>query len=583
MLETVPSALGRTFEQAEVDFRVFRAIVVDVSKDEKTQSWHIFIKNSSSYADSDGNVIEAIPPSAIPFTSDGSGSGSVPDEGAECIVALHPDSPFAQILTYTTKTHGAIGGIEGEYPPERNNPGGLYLKIGGRTASVLSLQRNGEVYLAGGYFASIGLDGLTKTLKLRDENYEHVSAIGRTVNRYIPTDDHTGLEEVTMHTSHYGQFYENPVFSDVSTTTESNFLPGLFPYVGKSIIRAGSIVNRNLRTDLYTRNPYQIETRQSTGNNPTMKDTTVVVRFGDQAGRNIGAYKYGTTQFHPRGIMLEFEGKRMNTLSSSTFLWRFGKLEGDIQKRSTLTLAGAPGVPTEAVKGEIFRFQIHDDIIPKLGTPGLDSMGEGLGYEFGMPNNKTKQQYLESFGKFTSTLALPAFKNTYWRKYIHSYASVPTSVSSGSSRYQTLGGNSSIYFEAIEQVTAGISSIRLTKELLSTGYVMTAVKGDISIIADESYLTSKTDTLQVTATANFIRTLRDEVSSLTDQVATVTGALSKVINLLVTQWVPVPMDGGALLKTIAASSLAPEVGKLITATGTYTPLKNTINALEHNK
>jgi len=268
--------------------------------------------------------------------------------------------------------------------------------------------------LFGGEFARLSVDGSSKEIIQSSKSASKYVAGGYTKDEYHLNHLRTQTDNLTHHSETYCQVQE---LADIEIGENTEGISQLIPvsaYNNRAIVKGGSLYNPKLITPLFTQHPYQIETRQSTGDNLLFKDTVASIRVGHQAGRNIGAYKHSTTQFHPAGTLYEIEAKR-NTHSSpgigttSTLLWRYGRYEDDISTRETsLPSSSAPGVPIEPVKGEIFRHQMYDEIIPNVSNSMIfDPVGEGLGYEwpdFGIENASAKQQYLESFGELNSLL-----------------------------------------------------------------------------------------------------------------------------------------------------------------------------------
>jgi len=124
---------------------------------------------------------------------------------------------------------------------------------------------------------------------------------------------------------------------------------------------------------------------------------------------------------------------------AQTYLSRFGKFQGDWATKSVIGGVESAPVPglleKDTVQGEIYRTQIYDGLgenIAPLGTPVIDPMGEGKGYEFAFPENTdAMQQYTQSFGALTSPSLLTNtsyLSNSLWRFHVHSRDTLQTGM-----------------------------------------------------------------------------------------------------------------------------------------------------------
>lgn len=446
--------------------RVFRAVVHHIDFDVDTKRRTIYVQDSAEYGQEGANILVAIPPSPIPFSESGSGFIGIPDKGTECIVTGVSGEGGVQILSYTP--HVEWSKPEGSRFAEPVEPGGFIMKVGGDPKAVLSLGRGGLASLFAGEFARISVDGGGKKIELKDKAYEHRSAVGGVINTYNEFDQRTGLAELTTHTEVYSQFFENPGNSDLSMETEGVNITAIAPYANKAVVRAGSIINRRIDTSLFPQHTYQIETRQSTGPNPLSKDTITVMRFGDQTAGNQGAYKYDSDIFTPPGTLMEIEIKKNTLLHTNSMLWRYGRYEDNIQSRSKSAIPGAPGIPSEQVKGEIFRHQIYEGITPGLAIPVVDPVAQGKGYEFEFPNTKAAQQYTESFG-ILDTPTVSNLHKSVWRRHIHGYDFAPIGVSPGLELTEIFGGEN-IFKQTITEktlTTKNIYSHKITSDAVT--------------------------------------------------------------------------------------------------------------------
>ena len=379
----------------------------------------IMVQDTSAVGDT--GVIEAVTCTPIPVTDQGSTYFAYPDVASERLCASQTDGheSVTYILSYTPRALTSTNNF-GTMAPEPVKPGGFFFKIGGGLKSVFSMARGGIIRLFSGEFARLSIDGSAKEIVSSSKSASKYVAGGYTKDEFHPTHLRTQVDNLTHHSETYCQTQE---LSDVEISENTEGISALVPmgaYNGRAIVKGGSLYNPKLVTSLFPQHPYQIETRQSTGDNLLFKDTTATIRLGHQAGRNIGSYKHSTSQFHPAGTLYEIEAKR-NTHSTpgigttSSMLWRYGRYEGDISTRDTaLPSNSAPGIPDEPTTGEIFRHQMYDEITPNISNSlGFDPVGEGLGYEWpdsGIENASAKQQYLESFGELNSLLLAADFQ-----------------------------------------------------------------------------------------------------------------------------------------------------------------------------
>lgn len=537
-------------------YQIYRAIVVDdpdINPDDK--SFRIYVKEAKSTPDrATGGVKEAYPPSPLPVSEFGEGMVSHPPKDTECIVMESKFEQKVQILSYAQTPNVVNATPFGIWYPEILSRGSVFFKVGMLTAASLILTPEGLGSLYCGPLANIEIDGKAKAVKTTSVSSVQTFTGGKIINDYFTTDPYSGLPHLTPHTEVYVKSQESPGNADgITELGETTLLTGVGSYTDKAIVRAGAITNQKKNTELFGQHPYQIETRQAV--NGETKDTVTVMRFGDQAGQNSGSYKYSNDAFYPRGTLFEMSSKKIKTTSADTYLFRQGEYEDDVIEKSSTGV----GPVIDGVKGEIFRHQIYSDITPSVKGLLLDNMGEGKGYEFKIPNASAKQQYVESFGTLTSDSAPTGMRNTVWRKHIHGYSAAPTNVGGGYVRTQLLGGDL-LYSEEIAKKSFGsttygvkhtISETEWKSETASKTETLNRtiiVDGEYRVSSDEAYVSSESETLQVTATAEFIDTVRIQLSNLASAIETFNSALDSFVGVFTVDWVPVPMDGGASLK-----------------------------------
>ena len=300
-------------------YRIYRAVVIAV-EDDPAGFKRIQIQEKDALGEGAGKR-EALPPTPIPVSKAGSAFIATPDIDDECIVAdyMHGGESKCYILTYTPKPVGAEINTQGTDIPDDVPVGSLLMRIGGAMRSVFSMTRGGVSKISSGGFAEFIVDGTSKIIELSSKAYTKFASVGWVKDEFKKEDQHTGKNNLTHHVEAYTQ-YQDLKDMDMGENAESITLPQVTPYHGKAFVKAGSIYNKKLATGLFPQNPYQIETRQSTGLNPLAKDTVTTVRFGHQSGTNIGAYKNSSSEFHPPGTLYEIEAKQNTLTETSTFL-----------------------------------------------------------------------------------------------------------------------------------------------------------------------------------------------------------------------------------------------------------------------
>lgn len=413
--------------------QIFRAVVESVEPIPNTKGGpsdkRIFVI-PWLYDDEQGqylNRIEVAPPSMMPTSVTGGGTVSSPSPGQHCIVAYDKDELIGQILTYCMPP-----GISpfGEYAPENLAPGATVLKVGGVRSATLKLAPDGQIKLGSDpNFSSIDIDGVAHEVSVASKIFKLSYNGGILVNGYEKENHITGITDITYHQSTYAQSLERRLSSDRKNieTEDLPRLPHDEPYVGKAIIRAGSIFAHGLKGDKAIRtHPYQIETRQTTVTDWS-KDTVTQFRLGYQDSH------YDMNEV-PRsgGALIEWLAKRNDPTPGvgvySSYVMRYGKQSENSDY--------------EKAKGEVFRHQIYEAVVNTIGTPLTDPLGRDKGYELKFNNINATEAYVLSFGQLSEPEEAD-LKDSYFRQFIHSYpglTAATVSAPSGNSFKQYYGG-----------------------------------------------------------------------------------------------------------------------------------------------
>jgi hypothetical protein len=392
---------------------IFYAIVEAVDPIPKegggTLDYVIFIKKVSSEADFINTTpIRANPPSTLPFSITGGGHNAKPVPGVYCWAIMdkmaRADSR-AQILTYAP--HPGVS-PQGMFNNEDSSDGSIVQKIGGIQKSVFKMTPSGELSLYSDQFSALNIYGNESRIQLSTKRYSGYYEGG--FFKYDYFTNHSSGNEITPFYQSMARGPEVRIGSDrevVETEEISNEMATygmLKPYVDKVIIRGGQVVNvSQTGKDALLKHVYQIETRQATLSN--YKDTVSVLRLGYQAEQK----NYSTSKITSAGSILEWSAKRNDPTPGigkySSMKLRYGKLENEDDDKA---------------KGEVYRNQIYVDVVTTIGTPIINSVGEGIGYDFKFNNFDATQQYVESFGSLENP-SDSFLKDSYWRFHIHNF------------------------------------------------------------------------------------------------------------------------------------------------------------------
>jgi hypothetical protein len=208
-------------------------------------------------------------------------------------------------------------------------------------------------------------------------------------------------------------------------TEEVALVPLTSPYINKAVVRGGRIHNAAQVYEDIATHPYVLDTRNSSGANPMQKDAVTKLEVGFQGGH----YPGSGTDFRNSGNLIHWTAKRNVPGNVGTFLWRYGKLDGDHGTKVPLAPA-ASVIPTDFLTGEVFRKQIHQGLqlnIP-LGIPIADPLGRGVGYKEADGENAL-ESYTESLGKLSSPLLLAQpYYNSISRKHMHATSAPGTGM-----------------------------------------------------------------------------------------------------------------------------------------------------------
>lgn len=288
-------------QETKNPYRIFRAEVVAINTDEATGRKLIEVKEYGTI--NEPPYIEAMPPSFLPINSAGSGVQSMPQTGDNCLilegVGGGSDLSRAQILTYLPNRYVPN---EGGLIPEALDTGDFHLKIGGRLKTLFSMSKNGLMQLSGGMFAHLSIDAQLKKITQSSKRYRRKNTIGLYENEFVEA---SSIDPTSMtRTSHYSSFTikpETPMESDTKLDTEeAAVVPNIRPYINKTVIRAGKIINTAAALEDVSSHTYTIDTRNSSGPLSTVKDAVTKLELGYQGGH----YAYGSSDYRAAGNLI---------------------------------------------------------------------------------------------------------------------------------------------------------------------------------------------------------------------------------------------------------------------------------------
>jgi hypothetical protein len=417
----------RLSKRGENRYQIIRAYIADIDIDPDTGRRTIYINEYGALPEPP--YIKAEVPSFTAVEATGAGIQSAPPKGSHCLAyvptAGNTQMTKAQIITFLPDLGIAT---EGSLSAETLEQGDFYLKIGGRAKNVFKMTKEGVMTLAAGTFARLQISGPRKFIDISNKRLTMRSAVGIYKNEYIEFDplSSPGIQERTSHTSSFVQQQETQIDSDQKMDTEEVALvPLTSPYINKAVVRGGRIHNAAQVYEDIATHPYVLDTRNSSGANPMQKDAVTKLEVGFQGGH----YPGSGTDFRNSGNLIHWTAKRNVPGNVGTFLWRYGKLDGDHGTKVPLAPA-ASVIPTDFLTGEVFRKQIHQGLqlnIP-LGIPIADPLGRGVGYKEADGENAL-ESYTESLGKLSSPLLLAQpYYNSISRKHMHATSAPGTGM-----------------------------------------------------------------------------------------------------------------------------------------------------------
>jgi len=363
--------------------------------------------------------------------------------------------------------------VFGNLATEKPGIGGFFTKIGGKFKTVIGQTKSGVIKLMAGQFSNIKINARLEKVDISAKNYNKISSTGFQSDIFEENaSTPLSTESRTRHMAVFTQRKESKRESDVSSiqsdlgTEEVGQIPLISNYVGKAVIRAGQVSNKSHGYYGQPTHTYEVDTRQSTGAVSTQKDTVTNFKLGYQGEH----FPYSGTTWKPGGTMIEVSAKRNVPLNVSSYVWRYGKYEGDYgTKFPDASPTSVPG--GEPVSGEIFKHQVLDGLnygVP-YGLAVVDPLGEGESYSSDTVD-KAERAYSESFGVLDSVLLVGNdLYGSVWRHRIHSYDPL---LAGGLSYTRQLGGGPTLApFLYKSEVLNGIKeapSAKLTKEYTSS-------------------------------------------------------------------------------------------------------------------
>lgn len=375
--------------------RLFRARVSSVEDvvvgDTREGRKQIYVE-PIGYANNATTMQKVYPPSFMPTSTSGSGVWSWPDVGQECIVAVDDQYEEGFIISYTV-----FPGMDsfGDYiEAETGEVGGVILKVGGYESAKVSMSPGGIIDIGSNRFSRIGFDGTQRLVEIQSMPMRIDFAGGAFVFNYGKEYIDVGIKEVTSNIMEFARTYEEPGFSDWEQLCAERTIevPPLVDYVDKCVIRAGYIPNLNKATEI-TKHVFQLDTRQSVGDDHTLKDVITELKLGYQHESDV----YGNGVVYPEGSILEWKAKRNIANNIGTGYIRYGKLV------------------TGDYSGEIYRVQLRENINPGTGSTTLgtevagyryfDSIGFGKGFDY-VDSLAIGEQYVLSIGTLSDNTLL---------------------------------------------------------------------------------------------------------------------------------------------------------------------------------
>lgn len=387
--------------------------VVDVEPDSENGiegRKQIFVRLVEGWDNGDREY-PAYPPNFMPNNTAGSGVWTWPSPGQECVVAITNTSDTVYILSYIL--YPGTDYFGNYINAETGDPGSVILKIGGYEDTKLSMSPGGKIELGSNSFSRLLIDGTNKSMELQALPMRIDFAGGVLAFNY--DKENVGIPEVTSNTLGFCRTYEEPLYSDLeqyNAETPVRSVPTI-KYVDKCVIRAGYIPDYK-NPDEVTNHVFQLDTRQSIGDDSLVKDAITELKLG----------------YQPTGDMFSWKSKKNAIIGGvvdvSTALFRYGALK------------------TGVMSGEVLRLQLYDGISDKpLGNGYYNPLGEGLGWEI---DNKPRQSYVFSIGTIDDKSLIREKYHNEQANYSYVFGgdviSKETLVSNGMTKYETLDNKS---------------------------------------------------------------------------------------------------------------------------------------------
>jgi len=399
--------------------RLYKAFVSSVTTSKEGNHKQIYVQEKVNRG-TGARPRPATPPSTLPITQIGSGTLSVPDKGAGCIV-LEVSPNERHIIRYIPHPNTSQWGLL--YPPKLQS-GTVMFSSNGFYKATLTLSRKGRVTLKSNLFSQLWIDGSANKIFSRSKSLDLNYSGGYWRHSFNKEDKSTSDIQI------WTTYQDVEGLSDQKLRTEQGYnapVPPMVPpytYKDKVLRSVGTIKGEKA---LYT-----LETRQSRkALTPVDKNIVTKLRLGYQDSGNRFNKPY------PGGSIIDWTGKKNIKKDIGTFAFRWGKLRKD--------------TPNSKDKGEIFRIQALEGLnsgIP-LGMPLKNPLGEGQGYKYSKGGD-AEQTFSLSFGLLEDS--------TLYR------ASISHEPLTGPSlKYKRVLGGEKVWSEEISQDKALIDT-QLTQE-----------------------------------------------------------------------------------------------------------------------
>lgn len=294
----------------------------------------------------------------LPSTTPTSGSGksvSIPTEGQRFSGVLAANSSTINITSFAGRL--ANCGEEGtEIPLKPSMPGDTKIKTGGKFSPEITLSEDGTMLQRAGNSASSIIDGVQGKQISTFKEAVLMTNGNVTMREYKTLDPLVNVSHAASYLFCQEKYKDLNFTSDKYQDTETPILlPGLTPYIDKTVIRSGYIKGENPIEDLG--HIYEIRTQQShtDGYNaaaPIPMTATLPPPAGTgrscitelKLGKQKDNQQYGTTR--PGGEVIAWRAKDFYTNgwpgapNPQTHLFRFGKINGEADLFTLRTQSG---------------------------------------------------------------------------------------------------------------------------------------------------------------------------------------------------------------------------------------------------